>query len=80
MFCDHWNGKKYSQSKKAKYFSPNVVAKGCLISAGVITMTLVTIGVFTLSVALCRQRQATTDRIVSNFVARHSATKSDTIS
>jgi hypothetical protein len=32
-------------------------------------------GVFTLSVAPCRQQPASTDRIVSNFVARHKATK-----
>jgi hypothetical protein len=35
-------------------------------------------GVFTLSVALCRQRQATMDRIASNFVSdikRHGGTE-----
>jgi hypothetical protein len=36
-------------------------------------------GVFTQSVASCRSRQATTNRIASNFVARHGATQKNTV-
>jgi hypothetical protein len=34
-----------------------------------IKLSIHTKGVFTLSVALCHQQQATTDRIASNFVS-----------